>query len=174
MINHWPLNLKNHTSGVGLDKSTSPNSLCLHWPGHLPSFASPTFFASSQGLIEYYKNISKVNSHKKVGHLPKNLACHLKLVMFKTQCYIFFSKKIILLSPFLCWHPTRCSFLYSFSLILHILLIQTLYIEDFCLMIMRYLLHILHSHSSSYQLAPVALQRLKIILHIIPQGLFKV
>ena len=77
---HWLLNLnlllnlQNHISAIGQDRTPS---LSLHCLRRLPNLAS------SQGLIEYYTNISNVKIHKEIGHLTKYLVCHLKMVTLK-------------------------------------------------------------------------------------------
>ena len=59
VIRSWWPNLKIHislllNSWVGLDRSTSPGSLCLHWLGHLSSLPSPPRFARSHSFYDFY------------------------------------------------------------------------------------------------------------------------
>ena len=71
MANHWLLNLKlPKPCWCGqLGQVPQPGLLHLHWLGHLPSLASHTYFACSQGFFEYYMNISKVNCRNEAAHL---------------------------------------------------------------------------------------------------------
>ena len=113
MTGYWLLDLKLLlNSVVGLDRSPSPNSLCLHSLGHLPSLAH------SQALIAYYTKVLSVARRSvifkvMISSLTEYLVGHLKLVMLKT---LFFPLNLKL--DILCFLYTR--FLIEVFLVYHL------------------------------------------------------